>query len=338
MRGMKNRISNRLKRTVINVTGLISLMVCCCFVTACKQRTPVAPPSSSLSADVLATVEGRAILVSDFQAELERRLRGRAERSADIQAKEDLLESLVNAEAVYTRARQAGFDQRADISRQIKEFIVQRFIEEGLQDSSTVPVSDTQIAEYYRDNATSFATPAKIRFAIIEFRYSTKATDAKKQEVLQRASAILADAASSKASELTFGALAQRHSEDQATRYAGGDAGWVSRDESTRWPSTVIEAAFALDKPGGLAPVIATSNAFYLMKLLERKEASRRPLEEVAEAIRYQLAIRNRHQVQDTFYKAAKADLKIEINHALLDLIPVPASGPVSSIPALPGS
>jgi hypothetical protein len=71
---------------------------------------------------------------------------------------------------------------------------------------------------------------------------------------------------------------------------------------------------------------------------MERKEAGFRPLAEVAEAIRYELALQNRHHAQDEFYKAAKANLKIEINHALLNSLPAPAAPPVSALPQLPGS
>jgi parvulin-like peptidyl-prolyl isomerase len=284
---------------------------------------------------VLATVGGQTILLADFQAELQRR----AHRPARAGAKEELLEELVKSEAVYLRARQAGFEQRPDIARQIKQFIVQRFIEEQQKDESRVasPTED-EIAKYYRDHAARFATPEKVRFAVIQFGYSSKATDQKKEEMMQRATAVLVEASSSAATELTFGALAQRHSEDQATRYQGGDAGWVSRNESSRWPSAVTEAAFALEKAGELAPLITTSNGCYVLKLLERKQAGHKPLAEVAEAIRYEFEIKARHSAQAEFYNAAKADLAIEINQALLNSLPAPSSPRISTPPALPGS
>ena len=282
---------------------------------------------------MLATVGGQPILLADYQAEVERR----AHRFSRAGAKEELLEELVKSEAVYLRAKQAGFEQRPDIARQIKQFIVHRFIEEQKK-SEALPASDSEIADYYRAHATRFTTPARVRFAVIELRHSPRATEAKKAEVQQRAAAVLAEAYSSGASESAFSALAQRHSEDQATRYGGGDAGWVSRNESSRWPSAVIEAAFALERHGELAPVITTANGCYLVKLLERKEAGHKPLAEVAEAIRYELAIKARHRAQDEFYNAAKADLAIEINHALLNSLPAPSSPPNSTPPALPGS
>src|SRR5688500_17513427 len=260
----------------------VSLLVMCgVFLTACHRKPSPAPPNTTFAADVLATVEGQAILLADYQTEVERRAHGRRERFANAGAKEELLDELVKSEALYVRAKQAGFDQRPDVARQIKQFIIHRFIEEQ-EKPEAQPVSDTEIAEYYRDHAARYATPVKVRFAVVQFGYSPKATEAKKQEVLQKAATALAEARLSRAADSTFGALAQRHSEDQATRYGGGDAGWVARHESSRWPSSVIEAAFALNQRGEFAPVITTSEACYLVKLIERKEAGHRPLEEVA--------------------------------------------------------
>src|SRR5688572_14475362 len=245
---------------------LALLAVCGCLLSACKRQPSATPPDKTLGVDVLATVGGQTILLADYQAELERR----AHRFSRAGAKEELLEELVKSEAVYLRAKQAGFEQRPDIARQIKQFIVHRFIEEQKK-SEALPASNREIADYYHANATRFTTPARVRFAVIEFGHSSKATDDSRADVRQRAAAVLAEAHSPGASDSTFGALAQRHSEDQATRYGGGDAGWVSHNESSRWPSEVIEAAFALEKPGELAPLIATADGCYLVKLLERK-------------------------------------------------------------------
>ena len=305
-----------------------SLIACCCLLPACNRPPSATPPGNTPAPGVLATVGGQAILLTDYQAELERR----GHRFSRAAAKEELLEELVNSEAVYLRAKEAGFEQRPDIARQIKQFIVHRFIEEQNK-SEAAPVSDKEIADYYHAHPARFTNPARVHFAVIEFGYSPKATEARKDEVRQRAAAVLAEANLS-----GFTALAQHHSEDQATRYRGGDAGWVSRNENSRWPSTVIEAAFALEAQGELAPVITTSNGCYLVKLLERKEAGRRPLVEVAEAIRYELALKARQSSQDEFYNAVKADLTIEINQALLNSLPAPSSRPMSTPPALPGS
>ena len=310
-----------------------------CFVAACNRSPVKSPNNTRLPADVLAIVEGSPVRLADYEAELQRRVRGHSEHFAQPEARQALLSELVNSESIYLRARQTGFDQKPEIVRQLKQFIIDRFVEEQWRDRSGLPpVSEAEIDSYYRDHPDRFAIPEKIRFAFIEFAFSSKATDSKKDEVLQKAKAVLAEARSSNASERTFGALAQRYSEDQATRYAGGDAGWVSRGESSRWAPAVIDAAFALANPGDLAPVITTANGCYLVKLIERRSSGHRPLAEVAEAIRYQLAVGKRQRAQQDFYESMKAGLKIEINHALLNSLPAPISRPDSTPPAIPGT
>jgi peptidyl-prolyl cis-trans isomerase D len=199
-------------------------------------------------------------------------------------------------------------------------------------------VSDAEIADYYRAHAGRFALPEKVRFAVIQMGFPAKATEEKKAEALRKAESVLAEARALGGLNGGFGALAQRYSEDQATRYLGGDAGWLARGEQGRWDNAVVDAAFALKSAGEISSVIQTSNGLYLVKLIEKKVAGYRPLEEVAEAIRYQLALEKRHRQQEEFHEAMTAGLKIEINRALLETISVPPSPPHAALPALPGS
>ena len=155
-------------------------------------------------------------------------------------------------------------------------------------------------------------------------------------ETLRKAESVLTEARRLDASERSFGVLAQRHSEDQATRYGGGDAGWVSREEHGRWIPAVTDAAFALVKPGDLSPIVETANGCYLVKLIERKAAGHRPLAEVKEAIGYRLAVEKRQRTQQQFYETMKAGLKIDINRPLLDSLAPPTVQTETRPPSTP--
>lgn len=289
---------------------------------------------------MLARVEAQNIRLADYEAELGRRARGRNGSLVRTEEREALLQEMVNFESAYLRAKEAGFDQKPEIARQIKAFIVDRFIEEQLKDRPETPaVSDAEIADYYRVHASRFALPEKVRFAVIQMGFSSKATVEKKAEALRKAESVLGEVRALGDSNGGFDALAQRYSEDQATRYLGGDAGWLARGEpSGRWDRGVVEAAFALVQTGDLSPVVQTASGLYLVKLIEKRLAGYRPLEEVAEAIRYQVALEKRHRQQEAFHEAMTAGLKIEINRALLETIPVPTAAPHATPPALPGS
>lgn len=309
------------------------------LVTSCSRSPSPTQTVASLPEDVLARVEAQNIRLADYKAELGRRARGRSGRLTRTDEREAVLQEMLNFESVYLRAKEAGFDQKPEIARQIKAFIVERFIEARMEGKPESPaVSDTEIANYYRAHTSRFAIPEKVRFAVILIGCPARATEEKKTEALRKAELVRVEARTLGDSERTFGVLAQRHSEDQATRYLGGDAGWLVRGEQGRWDTAVVDAAFALKRVGEISSVIRSSNGLCLVKLIEKQSAGFRPLEEVAEAIRYQVALEKRHRQQEAFHEAMTAGLKIEINRALLETIPVPTAAPHATPPALPGS
>jgi len=322
----------------MNAKPLYYVAISSCLAISCNRSpTPSRQSATAFSADVLARVEQQNIRLADFEAELKRRSRGRTGKFAGLSDREALLQEMLNLESTYVRAMECGFDQRPDIARQIKAFIVDRFIAEQMKGKPETPaVSDTEIADYYRTHASRFALPEKIRFAIIQIGLSPKATEEKKAAAFRKAESVLAEARTLTDPEKGFGALAQRLSEDLATRYLGGDAGWLVSGEQGRWDAAVVDAAFALNNPGELSPVIDTSNGLFLVRLMEKQNASRRPLEEVAEAIRYQLGLEKRHHQLEEFCETMTAGLKIEINRALLETLSV--RSPSNVPPPLPGS
>lgn len=323
----------------MKTTLYFSLVVLSCLAVACNRSSAPTPPNAAaFSPDELARIGEHSIRRSDFEAELERRAHGRSEASGWTEDRIALLNELVTFEALYLRAREAGFDQRPDIARQLKRFIVEQFSAEQLSDDSELPpVSDAELTRAYREQLDRFATPEQVRFAVIQFGYSPKADDERKTAVIDQAGKVLEEAREAISQEEIFGSLARRHSEHQATRYRGGDAGWVSQEAGLAWPPAVIEAAFALERPGALGPVIITENGCYLVRLLDRQPAGHRPLEEVKEVLRYQLAVRQRDQLKADFTASMKAGLNTKINHALLESIPAPAPAALAATPpALP--
>lgn len=310
------------------------------FLTACNRTPPPAPTSSTLlDHDVIAAVGDQVILLSDFRAEMESRSRGRSDAYKLPTERAALLEEMVNSEALLIQAKAAGFDQKPEVVRQIKRFIVSQFLESQLALSNEAPsVSDLEVANRYTQEEDKYAIDERVRFAIIEFRVSPKAAEEKKAEVMARAEGVLNEARKLDHSDRGFGGLAQKYSEDQATRYTRGDAGWVSRGEGSRWSNSIIEAAFRLKQPGELSPVITDANGCYLVRLMERAEAGRRPLEEVKEAIRYQLAQEKRAQLQEAFFDTVKANLKIERNQTLLESVATPSAGSEPKPPGTPAA
>jgi foldase protein PrsA len=134
-----------------------------------------------------------------------------------------------------------------------------------------------------------------------------------------------------------FSRLAREHSEDQATRYAGGDTGWLIKSEAnSRWETPVMEAAFSITRPGEVAPLVTTATGFYLVRLTGKKTATIRPLAEVSDAIQYQLTRRKQEQAELDFIGAMKAGLKIEVDYSILKSVAAPVAQGVDNPPPMP--
>jgi len=282
---------------------------------------------------VIATVDGQLITVADVQAELDRRGRGRQ----GLKERDLLLHQLVTQASVLARAKREGFDQSPEIQRQIRELIVNRYLEAHLPEMATATsVTDVEIERYYQSHLADFLVPDQVRFAVIRFGFSPKAAPEKRTEVRQRAELVLQQARELPATEAGFGELARKFSEDQATRYQGGDAGWVNRTQSTRWDEAVVDAAFSLSGSGALADVVATGDAYYLIRLIERKVQLHQPIEQVRPAIAYRLQLRNRQQTEAKYFDNLKSGQDIEIHSSLLEQLVMPNSSAEIDPPPAP--
>ncbi|HMO65306.1 MAG TPA: peptidylprolyl isomerase, partial [Verrucomicrobiota bacterium] len=205
---------------------LLALALAAGLLSGCS-RAPQGeiPAAPTLTAQELAVVEGRPIRLAEFTAELERRSHGRSGAFARPEDREALLEELIRTEVLHLRALEAGLDRRPDIARQIRRFLAERYREEHFPDAGQLPpVTESELAAAYAAQRDRFTVPAEIRFAVIRLGSPPRADTERKAAVLERAEALLAHA---RTEEAVFGELARRHSEDQATRYRGGDAGWL---------------------------------------------------------------------------------------------------------------
>lgn len=328
MLGHQARMKNS-RRHLTLVSAAVLLLASCG-----REAPPPEAARTALPADALAVVEGRPIRLEEFTAEMERRARGRSGAFARPEDREALLEELVRTEALYLRALDAGLDRRPDIARQIRRFLAERYREENFPDAEEQPfVTDAELAAAYAAHRDRFTMPAEIRLAVIRLGFPARADEDRKAAVRERADAVLAEARATAASETSFSELARRHSEDQATRYRGGDAGWLAQGTTGDWPAEVLSAAWALETPGQFAPVVVTSNACHVVRLTGRRPPRLRPLEEAAEALRHELAVERRRAAEQEFHASLRAGLEVTVNRPLLESVTPPASTAVAAAP-----
>jgi len=291
---------------------------------ACNRKEPPTPE------EAVATVGDAAISAATLQKHMASRF-----RQPTPEQKQAVLEELIRMEATYAQAVADGYDRRPEIQDAFKQLVTTRYIEDHLThllEKDHVPTL-REIQDFYLNNQAAFGDPEKSHVAMIFFKVSPKATEEKKAEARSRAEQILARARETADAQPDFGDLAQQHSDEQVSRYTGGKVGWVDKGAThQRWDPKVIQAIFDLRQPGQVSPVVETSEGHYLLKLIEHRPSTVKPLEQVRERIGYQLQQTRKQQIENEFFARLRATVPVRINHSLVDATEIPNAKPEGPI------
>ncbi len=292
-----------MKTALTNVAlGLLLLSA-----TSCRQDPPA--PEAALGADVVAVVAGRPVRRAALEAELARRGPG--------VTKETVLGDLIRQQATLVQLRAAGFDRDPETVAAVERLLVARFEERELAEAEAPKVSDAEVQAAYAADAARYAIPAAVRGGALLLKCSPKAATGQRAEVKQRAEQLRTAAAAADAAG--FERLVREYSDDQSTRYHGGDTGWLSVSQKAGgWDPAVVQALQALATPGEYAPVVETPGGFYVVRLTETKAAGIRPLAEVRDALRHQLQVAKREQLTAAYQARMRSGLDIRTNTAAL--------------------
>jgi peptidylprolyl isomerase len=274
---------------------------------------------------VLAVVDDVAITEKDFLDEIERR--GGGANFASREARRQLLDDMIRLEVLTANARRSGYDEDPSVRREIKYVLAGKYRQEHLEtELANVSVDDDEVADFYRRNEDRFVVPGAVHVAVLYFEHPVTASDEARSVVLERAAQVRAEAQKQLGNE-HFGALAVSHSDDQASRYRGGDVGWLPEGQvDGRFDDAVSRAAFALAEPGDLSQPVATSRGVYLIRLLDRREAAIRPLQEVADEIRQRVLAAKREQVSRRIYDSATANVRVHVDEESFAAVDLPES------------
>lgn len=138
-------------------------------------------------------------------------------------------------------------------------------------------VTQREIDRAYNDAFETYSTPEQIRASHILFKTEGK----KDEEVKAKAELVLKEARAGK----DFAALAKKYSEDESNAQQGGDLDYFSRGRMT---AAFEDAAFAME-PGAISDLVKTEFGYHIIKLVDKRAASTKPIEEVKPQITEQL-------------------------------------------------
>lgn len=297
-------------------------------VSCGEKESPVEEPST-----VLATVGDREILIADLEREWERRRK----LNRPVQSKEALLREMVREEVLVQQARKAGIEDEEEVQRSIRNLLIGTLKERELTSKlREVRISDDQLEAAYQSNEEKYRRDEQIHLGMIHVAVPVRASDQKLASLKARAEEALELA---KASKEGFVRAAAKFSDHQASRYRGGDQGWVDPNKPPRHLSAEVLAAAKALSNGGLSDVLRTKQGFYLLKKVGTRPASLVPFEQVRPQLLAELVRQQRAEMVAAFEAEAGKDIKVSLDLDLLKEVDLKGTKPRGEVspPPPPG-
>jgi parvulin-like peptidyl-prolyl isomerase len=292
-----------------------------------------APGPADGDSGSLAVIDGKPVTIDIFRAEMVRR-----GGEYDATRKEELLDSIVRSELLFAAARNEKYENDPEVIAQVKQVMVGKYLHDNLEPNlARLKATEQEAEAYYYAHPAEFGSHAMVHAALIRIAVSPKASGEKRAELLRRAERVRAEALALEPGVPAFGSVAVKFSEEQESRYRGGDIGWLQTGEMDgRWDRKVSDAIFALKAPGQVSPVIAAADGYYILKLMETKGATVKPFADVKEGVRYIVLQEKRKKVEQEFMEELKKRIAVTVNSGLLQTIALPGEGKKGAPPALP--
>ena len=274
---------------------------------------------------VLAKVGPSEIRVAQFQAQMARRGGAKPE----LLDKTALLQEMIEQEALYLKAVQAGLDKDPQVQLAFRNLLISKLRECELAPRvARLEVTPAELQAAYQSDRQRYLRPEGVRLAALHLAAGPPMEAGRAGALRERMAEARRKALEPPvASAPGFGPLAIAYSEDQATRYKGGEIGWVDAARGPAWlGETVRQAALALKAPGELSEVLVDAKGVYLVKLIERREAEPVPLSTVEPVLRQRLLAQKRQQLERAFALEARGTVPVEIHADRLAKILPPVS------------
>ena len=234
---------------------------------------------------------------------------------SNIEQMKKLLDVQITSVLFSQEAKRLKLDQEPTVKESIEE-INNRILMKALIDekvNKNIMVTDKEVEEYYKNNQDEFNVPEKVKVSHILIKVDPKATEKVKEEKKAKAEEILAKA---KAGE-DFSELVKQYSEDKKTSKRGGVVGFFAR--GAKEPE-FEEAAFKLKKDE-ISTIILTKKGYHIIKLLDKKEAREKSLEDATNSIKNKLKQEKRTEGYEKLLNDLKAKTQVIIYEDVLTKI-----------------
>jgi peptidyl-prolyl cis-trans isomerase SurA len=172
---------------------------------------------------------------------------------------------------------------------------------------SRVTVSDDEVKTYYKQNEKLTAGDRQSHLRQILIAVADKASDAD----VAKKRAVAAKVVELSRSGTKFEELAKQYSDDDGTKTAGGDLGWVGKGVLVE----ALDDAMAAMEPGDVRGPIRTDRGFVVLQLVERKAGDLRPYDEIKDQLRKQLYDQQVEKAQQSWLRELRKKAHVDIRY-----------------------
>jgi len=165
------------------------------------------------------------------------------------------------------------------------------------------------------------------------------ASDEAREKAANKMEEIVVEANTLPSETLHFGSVARRHSDDSSSRYRGGVMGWLvdHPSRSYKWEDEVVRAAFELQSPGEISPVVKAERGLYLLRLVQEVQAEIQPLDELRDGLHNRLVMEARREEKERVLDDVRGDMDVLVNESVLAAIkPISVDKKITGIPRPP--
>jgi peptidyl-prolyl cis-trans isomerase C len=299
-------------------------LVLALVAAACEPSGVKTPPCLELPlAEGPAVAKVGDVPITVHQIVLRLREQGAAagKRYEDKQKLRQFIEDQIRFELLVRAALERGLSQDPDVVDTARKVMVRKLLQRDLGPSVFVgEVPEEAIVEYYQQHLDDYQQPEKVRLAHVQL--------APTEEGLARARALLTKLKVRTNDRSLFRLLVNQSSVDADTRSNGGELPFKTRDELTETygPSFATEVIHLGAGDLSATPVQST-RGWHVVRLLARREALARSLDEVRGEIREKLMKGQRAKDFDRYLAEIRQRYPVALYEERLDAVLAEAQG-----------
>jgi peptidyl-prolyl cis-trans isomerase C len=222
-----------------------------------------------------------------------------------------MLETVLLNRVLAKQAREQGLADSAEVKAELEQ-VADRALSvrriEALEAALSIPDYAQAAKEQYDLNKAKYMEQEQLRAAHVLIATQGKDAEAARKLATEIHAKAVAGA--------DFAKLVDEFSDDRGSKARGGDLGFFVRG---RMVKEFEQAAFALQNPGDLSPVIQSPFGFHVIKLIERKSARQKEFDEVKAQIIAPMRAKFVNAEKARLTSAIRNDSGIKLDTAAID-------------------